>query len=59
MNVKLLPAPQIKPIDKDAIIDDLKRKLAATEYQLDLYKKDSEKYARRAYEYWRMLQRPL
>lgn len=31
--MKLLPPPQINPINKDAVIDDLKRRLAATEFQ--------------------------
>jgi hypothetical protein len=36
--VKLLSAPRLKPIDKDSVIEDLKRKLLATEYQLERYK---------------------
>lgn len=33
--MKLLPPPQINPINKDAVIDDFKRRLAATEFQRD------------------------
>lgn len=35
--MNLLPPPQINPINKDAVIDDLKRRLAATEFQRDHY----------------------
>jgi hypothetical protein len=50
--MKLLSAPQLKPIDKDAVIEDLKRKLSATEYQLEVYKDLYAESEKSAYKYW-------
>jgi len=55
--MKLLPAPKINPLNKDAIIDDLKRKLAATECELERYKNLYEWQTKEAYEYWLKLEK--
>jgi hypothetical protein len=55
INLKLLSAPQLKPIDKDAVIDDLKRKLLATENQRDTYKQNWQWSAEREFKYFNKL----
>ena len=52
--MKLLKAPPSKPINKDAVIDDLKRKLDAMEYQRDLYKNLYEESVKKEYDHWLM-----
>ncbi|ACK93496.1 hypothetical protein CN498_20760 [Bacillus thuringiensis] len=47
--MNLLPPPQI---NKDAVIDDLKRRLAATEFQRDHYEHLYWESNREAYKYW-------
>ncbi|MGG2091304.1 hypothetical protein AB1283_00875 [Bacillus sp. S13(2024)] len=49
--MKLLPSPKVNPINKDAVIDDLKRRLAATEFQRDLYENLYWESNREAYKY--------
>ena len=50
--MKLLPPPQINPINKDAVIDDFKRRLATTEFQRDHYEHLYWESNREAYKYW-------
>lgn len=50
--MELLPAPQVNPINKDAVIDDLKRRLAATEFQRDHYEYLYQELNKEAYKYW-------
>jgi hypothetical protein len=52
INLKFLSTPQHKPIDKDSVIEDLKRKLLATEYQLELYKTLYAESEKSAFKYW-------
>lgn len=54
--MKLLVEPVIRPLNKDAILDDLQRKLQATEYQLGIHKEDMLRYRQMAYDYWCELQ---
>ncbi|PEX67032.1 hypothetical protein [Bacillus cereus] len=49
--MKLFLPPQINPINKDAVIDDLKRRLAATEFQHDHYEHLYWESNREAYKY--------
>jgi hypothetical protein len=53
--MNLLSAPQAKPINKDAVIEDLKRKLQATEYLLEIQKEETARYHKMAFEYWQQL----
>jgi hypothetical protein len=53
--MKLLSAPKVKPINKDAVIEDLKRKLQATEYLLEVQKEETARFHKRAFEYWQKL----
>lgn len=55
--MQLLQAPQFKPIDKDAVIEDLKRKLLATEYQRDIYKENWIDSSKKEYEYYCKLEK--
>ncbi|PHA02989.1 hypothetical protein COE51_01210 [Bacillus pseudomycoides] len=50
--MKLLQIPKANPINRDAVIDDLKRRLAATEFQRDLYENLYHDFYREAYKYW-------
>ncbi|MGH0678710.1 hypothetical protein ACQVPP_16040 [Bacillus luti] len=50
--MNLLPSPQTNPINKDAVIDDLKRRLAATEFQRDLYENLYWESNRKVYKLW-------
>jgi hypothetical protein len=56
MSGKLLPQPASNPVNKDAVIDDLKRKLIATEFLLEWYKQQAINNNKKEYEYWCELQ---
>ncbi len=50
--IERLPAPPKKPLNKDAIIEDLKRKLTATENLLEHYKYCATQENEKAFNYY-------
>jgi hypothetical protein len=54
--MKLLNEPKLKPIDKDLVIEELKRRLSATEYQRDVYKENWIEAEKRGFMYFNKLE---
>lgn len=52
MEAKLLTAPKINPLNKDTIIEDLKRRLGAAEYQIKTLEEQWIESEKKAHEYW-------